>query len=155
MLEKDIQEIIESKLTGIAGRTMQKYIEEAEEVKKKLVIADQTVVDQCERIQSLKLVVDEYLSKDRETKEREAQVADREKAVGDCEVKLELMKKDADCASEKVGHMYSVLSLVFRNTIVKKNVLSDKSHVVGSGDGFDTIQQSGVQDSESTEETLE
>lgn len=154
MFENEITKLIKDNLPAAAAQTLAKYIEDAEIAKKDTINAVSREDDLKEKLEtSLRIVSKQkQILEDLITKDN--LVTAREKAVGDCEVKLLLRDKDVACGTQKVELLQSMMTTIFRNTEVRKELHRERTLIVPQGDDLaDTIQN--VDETDITTETQE
>lgn len=135
MLDEKIRELIGKNLPELAAGKLKDFIEEAEETKKELKRYKENSVETGKLL--AKVIEERDVCKGREKSiyELAEETEKREIAVGDYEHKLQLSDMKLICADGKVELLREFTGLVFRNTIVRKNVL--KSSTIKVEDGHD------------------
>lgn len=125
-LEDAVTKAIQDNLPAAAAHTLQKYLSEAE--KNKLLIVElNTRIDTMRLDQENTRATNSRLIAENEAwKKRLEGVEAREKAVLDSEHRLEIMTLREGCAKEMVTHTKELFGMVFRNTVVRENVLSNE-----------------------------
>lgn len=136
MIEK-INEIIRESLPEQTAKELRSYLDNAEKInkdnddlKKQLSLITSKYDDQSGQMLVLKEKLQERENVIKDYQSREELVLHREKDITEREIKQALNDLKVEHAKDKVDFVRETFNTVFKNTIVKKRVLEDKSFVI-------------------------
>ena len=130
-LNQDILAAVKAKLPSIQAEALAEFVKESAHTKVKLaqeVEAGNRMTAELEELKKMKMSREQLLTKERVLSERKTALD---------QLNIEQIGKDErlKCAEDKVAFMTEMLSLIFRNTEIKRSVLRNKAVVCG-GDNY-------------------
>jgi hypothetical protein len=143
-LLKEIQKQIEASLPALQAVTFKKYIEEAEETKKKFEALSTEVLKLNKELSELRDLKTLKLNKEAIEKDKLDLIFEKKKF----EIEVKLKDKDVECATSKVALIQQMVDSVFRNTEIRRNVFGTVPVITKNYDGTQYVNRETAQTSE-------